>query len=126
MIPIPEDFWERRMNDWRTEELQIKAAIEGVDNGEAEERALNAERVFKLANQAYSLYVSHDRTEKARLLRMLFSSCSVDAIQATPTFRKPFDLIFKRAGLEEWSQHLWSKSDAPTLQETRQAENSNL
>ena len=112
---ISEDFWERRTNEWRIEEQQLKAAIERVDNGDQEERALDAERVFELANRSYSLYVSHDRTEKARLLRTLFSSCSVDAIQATPTFRKPFDLIFKRAGLEEWSQHLWSKSDATTL-----------
>ncbi len=52
---------------------------------------------------AYSLYVSQDSVEKAKLLRMLFSNCSVDAVSVTPTYRKPFDMIVKRAHLEEWS-----------------------
>jgi hypothetical protein len=37
------------------------------------------------------------------MLRMLFSNCSVDAVSGTPTYRKPFDSIFQRAKLEEWS-----------------------
>jgi hypothetical protein len=27
---IPEDFWERKMNDWRLEEQQVKMAMEGI------------------------------------------------------------------------------------------------
>jgi hypothetical protein len=29
---IPEDFWERKMADWRMEEQQIKIAIQGLSN----------------------------------------------------------------------------------------------
>ena len=29
---IPEDFWERKMSDWRMEEQQITIAIEGLMN----------------------------------------------------------------------------------------------
>ncbi len=103
---IPHDFWERKMTDWRTEEQQVKMAIQGLSSAESSDRALDAQRIFELANKAYSLYVSQDSTEKAKLLQMLFSNCSVGAVSVTPTYRKPFDMIFKRAKLEEWSGRL--------------------
>jgi hypothetical protein len=103
---IPEDFWERKMNDWRMEEQQVKMAIQGLSSAETSDRALDAKRILELANKAYSLYVSRDSTEKAKLLRMLFSNCCVDAVSVTPTYRKPFEMIFKRARLEEWSGRL--------------------
>jgi hypothetical protein len=31
---IPEDFWERRMSDWRMEEQQVKMAIQGLSGVE--------------------------------------------------------------------------------------------
>jgi site-specific DNA recombinase len=103
---IPEDFWERKMNAWRTEEQQIRVAIQGLNNGGVGDKALDAQKIFELANKAYSLYVSQNPVEKAKLLKMLFSNCSVDAVSVTPTYRKPFDMIFKRARLEEWSGRL--------------------
>jgi hypothetical protein len=78
-------------------------AIQGVSNAETRNKALDAQRIFELANKAYSLYVSQNPVEKAKLLKTLFSNCSVDAVSVTPTYRKPFDMIFKRARLEEWS-----------------------
>ena len=77
--------------------------MQGLNNAETGDRALDAQRILELANRAYSLYVSQDSTEKAKLLRMLFSNRSVDAVSVTPTYRKPFDMIVKRATLEEWS-----------------------
>ncbi len=103
---ISEDFWERKASDWRMEEQQVKMAIQGLSEAETGDRALDAQRIFELANKAYLLYVSQDSTEKAKLLKMLFSNCSVDAVSVTPTYRKPFDMIFKRAILEEWSGRL--------------------
>lgn len=103
---ISEDFWERKMNDWQMEEQQVKMAIQGLNEAETSDRALDAQRIFELANKAYLLYGSQDSTEKAKLLRMLFSNCSVDAVSVTPTYRKPFDMIFKRAQSEKWSGRL--------------------
>jgi hypothetical protein len=51
-------------------------------------------------------YVSQNPVEKAKLLRMLFSNCSVDAVSVTPTYRKSFDMIFERARSEKWSGRL--------------------
>jgi site-specific DNA recombinase len=100
---IPVDFWERKMSEWRTEEQQVKLAIDGLTGAEISDSALDAQKVFELANKAYSLYVSQDSTERAKLLRMTCSNFSVDAASATPTYRYPFNLIFQRAKLEDWS-----------------------
>jgi len=118
---ISEDFWERKMRDWQMDEQQVKMAIHGLSNAETGDRAANAQRTIELANKAYSLYVSQNPVEKAKLLRMLFSNCSVDAISVTPTYIKPFDMIAKRARLEEWSPAMESKrslSSAGTCQQS--------
>ena len=103
---IPEDFWQRKMDDWRAEEQQVKLAIEGLKNAELTDRVLDAQRILELANTAYSLYVSQNPVEKAKLLKMVFSNCSVDAVSVTPTYRYPFEMILKRAVLGEWSGRL--------------------
>ena len=100
---IPQDFWERKMSDWRMEEQQVKSALAGLDNAEFSDRALDVQRIFELANKAHFLYISQNPGEKAKLLKMLFSNCSVDAVSVSPTYRKPFDMIAKRALLNEWS-----------------------
>ena len=83
------------MADWRLEQQQVKMAIEGLKSAEIGDRALNAERIFELANKSYSLYVSQDSTETAKLVRMLFSNYSVSDVSVTPAYRKPFDTIFE-------------------------------
>jgi len=34
---------------------------------------------------------------------MVLLNCSIDAASVWPSYRKPFDLIFQRAGNEDWS-----------------------
>ncbi len=41
---IPEDFWERKMTEWRTEEQQVKSAMVGLASTENTDRALNASK----------------------------------------------------------------------------------
>jgi len=64
---IPEDFWERKMNDWRLEEQQVKMAMEGLNSAEIGDRALDAQRILELANKAYSLYVSQRFDRKGQI-----------------------------------------------------------
>ena len=70
-------------------------------------KAERARRIFELANKAHALYVSHAPLEKGKLLQVLFSNCLIDADHVMPIFREPFDMIFKKASLEEWSQYPW-------------------
>jgi hypothetical protein len=41
---IPEDFWERKMGDWRMEEQQIKMAIQGLSDAASGDKGLDAQR----------------------------------------------------------------------------------
>jgi hypothetical protein len=88
------------------EEQQVKMGLQGLTNAETGDRALDAQRILELANKGHSLCLSQNTVEKAKLLRMLFSNCSVDAVSVTPTYRKLFDMVFQRAKLEEWSGRL--------------------
>ena len=100
---ITEEFWQRKTSHWQMEEQQSKMALDGLASAETTDRALDAEKLFELANRAYYLYLSQDSAERAKLLRIMCSNFSVNAVSATPVWRKPFDLIFQRAKLEEWS-----------------------
>jgi site-specific DNA recombinase len=106
---IPEEFWAHRMNDWQLEEHRVKTTIERLDRLDVSDRIVKLRKNLELANKAYSLYVSRDLTEKARLLNTLLVTCSIDAKRLVPTYRRPFDMIFNRVGLEEWSQYLSSE-----------------
>ena len=91
------------MADWRREEQTVQQALETLVIPITDERAMDIERIFKLARTAHSLYISQDPSEKAKLLKRLFWNCSVDAVSATPTYRKPFDMIFERGKTGNWS-----------------------
>ena len=86
---IPEDFWERRMSDWRMEEQQVKMAIQGLSGVETVDLALNAQQTLELANNASLRYLSHNFAEKAKLLKMVLWNCSVNAVSVTPIYRSP-------------------------------------
>ena len=98
---IREDFWERKSAEWQAEEFEIRASMQAVETSRPE-RMLDAARILELANKAYFLYVKQNHAEKAKLLKLVLSNCSIDAVSVYPTYRKPFDLIFQRMKTEEW------------------------
>ena len=97
---IDEDFWERKMIEWRTDKQQVKTAMNGLASPQSIDRDLDAQRVFELANKAYLLCVSQDSGEKAKLLRMLCSNFSVDTVSIGPTYRYIFDIIANKC--QKW------------------------
>jgi hypothetical protein len=42
---IDEEFWKRKMGDWRLEEQQVKLALDGLVAAEDGDRPLDAQRV---------------------------------------------------------------------------------
>ena len=85
------------------EERQVKLAIADPGNPNEGCRALDVQRVFELANKGYSLYFSEENAERAKLLRMMCSNFSVSATSVMPSYTYPFETIFKRAQMNEWS-----------------------
>ena len=74
------------------------------------DRILEGVRILELANKAYFLYLKQPPAEKAKLLRIVLSNCTLDAANLYPTYRKPFDLIFMRGKNEEWRARRGSNS----------------
>jgi site-specific DNA recombinase len=99
---ITAEFWERKNAEWLQEEQQVQFALAGLKQADEPARLLTASRTLELANKAYFLYVKQTPAEQAKLLKMVLSNCKIDAVNITPTYRKPFDLIFARAKNEEW------------------------
>lgn len=60
------------------EEQQILVALQGLQQ-DSPERIMNGVRILELANKAYFLYLKQPPAEKAKLLRIVLSNCSVDA-----------------------------------------------
>jgi site-specific DNA recombinase len=98
---ITEDMWNRKSPEWQAEEQQIQIAIRALADIKPE-RMLDAVRILELANKAYFLYVKQCPTEKAKLLNLVLSNCTIDTASIYPTYRKPFDVIFASAKNGEW------------------------
>ena len=107
---IPEDFWQRKSSEWIGEESAALESLRRLETASHSQNVLNATRILELANKAHFLYVSQNVAEKARLLRMVLSNCTMDAVSPYPVYRKPFDLIAQRAKNEEWC----ARSDSNT------------
>ena len=99
---IAEEFWQRKMVEWQADEQRIETAIAGLKES-GSDRLLTVKRILELANKAYFLYLTRKPAEQANLLRKVLLNCSIDAVSVTPTYRKPFDMIFQRAKNNEWS-----------------------
>ena len=98
---ISEEFWSRKAAEWQREENQILASKASVQSFQPH-KLLEASRILELANKAYFLYVRQSPEEKAKLLKMVLSNCAIDAVSIYPVYKKPFDLIFRKAKTEEW------------------------
>ncbi len=98
---ISEEFWFAKSEGWRREECQVLLAIQGLKQA-SPDRLLDATKILELANKAHFLYLRQSPEEKAKLLRIVLSNCTIDASSLYPTYRKPFDLIFAKTKNEGW------------------------
>jgi site-specific DNA recombinase len=93
---ITEEFWDRRMREWSEDEQRILEALGGLEQP-APQQLLTAQRTLELAHKAYSLYLTRNPREQAQLLQIVLLNCAIDGTSISPTYKKPFDLIFQRA-----------------------------
>jgi len=88
---IPEDFWNRKMEDWRNEEQQIQMAMGGLKGANNSDRLLDTKRILEIANKASFLYFTQNPTEQAKLLKLVLLNCAIDEVSVYPSYRRPFD-----------------------------------
>jgi site-specific DNA recombinase len=100
---IDDEFWTRKQAEYREQERLLQASVARLTGPLKHENVLTIERIFELANKAHYLYLTRNAAERGELLKSVLLNCATDGTSLTPTYRKPFDLIFQRAKNEEWS-----------------------
>jgi site-specific DNA recombinase len=99
---VDEGVYERKMHEWRQEEMRLGVALEATSSPVTASSVLSARRILELAQKAHSIYLSSNDAERAQLLKTVLSNCETDGVSLWPTYRKPFDTIFECAKNEEW------------------------
>jgi site-specific DNA recombinase len=100
---VDDEFWSRKQAEYREQEQVIQSSIAGLSVPFRQENVLTVERIFELANKAHYLYLTRNAMERGELLKSVILNCTTDGVNLSPTYRKPFDLIFQRAKNQEWS-----------------------
>ncbi len=100
---IEEEFWARKMMEWREQERMLESQLSSLSAQVTTDTVLTVSRIFELANRAHFLYLTRNTAERGQLLKSLLLNCSTDGVNLSPTYRKPFDLIFEHAKTENWS-----------------------
>ncbi len=100
---ISEAFWARKQAEYSEQERSVETALSGLSHPLTPDCLLTVERTFELAQRAHALYLTRNHAERGQLLKTVLLNCATDGVSLSPTFRKPFDLIFRRAKNEEWS-----------------------
>jgi DNA invertase Pin-like site-specific DNA recombinase len=100
---IDEGFWARKQADYREQERQLEAALSAAKASVSADYVLTVKRVFELASKAHFLYLTRTLADRGQLLKSVLLNCTTDGTTLSPTYRKPFDLIFERARNQEWS-----------------------
>jgi site-specific DNA recombinase len=100
---ITEAFWTHKQAEYSEQERSIETTLSSLDSPITPEHVLTVERTFELAQKAHALYLTRNHEERGQLLKTVLLNCATDGVSLSPTYRKPFDLIFRRAKNEEWS-----------------------
>jgi hypothetical protein len=100
---VDEDFWTRKTNEWREQGRRLESDLSSLKVQVPAENALTVRNIFELANKAHFLYLTRNSSDRGRLLKSVLLNCDTDGVSYTPTYKKPFDLIFERAKNEDWS-----------------------
>ena len=89
---IDEKYWSEVSTRWRAEQAAINERIEnlGVENRSYVEKGVET---IELAQNAHSLYLEQNSSEKRDLIKSLLSNCSLNDGTLCPTYRKPFNHI---------------------------------
>ncbi len=88
--------------EFREQEINLASEIANLRHpASSSERALLAKKILELAHKEYFLYLTPNPAEHGHLLKMVILNWRNGWRSLTPTYRKPFDMIFQRARNEE-------------------------
>src|SRR5690606_432577 len=85
---ISDELWSRKSEELEAELQSVRAEMARLERASHEYEATGLQ-ILELAQSAYSLYVTQNSREQARLLKTLLSNCSFDRGSLCPTYNKP-------------------------------------
>ena len=100
---IGDEFWARKMNEWREQERRLESEMSCLKLGITEDSILTVKEILELANRAHFLYLTRNHAERAQLLKRVLLNCDTDGVSLWPIYRYPYDLISQRVRNQEWS-----------------------
>jgi site-specific DNA recombinase len=100
---ITEAFWRERTTTWREEERELRTRLATEAPNMRKDELLNrASEQFELLQAARDEYVTQSPAERAKLLKLLVSNCTVRAGSLDFAMRSPFNLIKQAAETGDW------------------------
>ena len=98
---ISKERYDSMTNEWQQEINNIRNAIERYEDADSNYLSQGV-HILELCNKAYDMYLRKEPLERAKLLRIILSNCSLDGVTLCPTYRKPFDLFAKGPPRSDW------------------------
>jgi site-specific DNA recombinase len=93
---VKEAFYRRNVSQWREEQAQIRAWIERHEKADQNyiEQGI---RLVEVARNASEFYRGQGQAERAAMLRFSMPGSSLQGDRVIPTFKPPFDIIYRIA-----------------------------
>jgi DNA invertase Pin-like site-specific DNA recombinase len=107
---IPDDLWTSKSAELEEELRRVRAEMASHERASHDYERTGLQ-ILELAQTAYSLYVTQNAHEQARLLKTLLSNCTFDRGTLCPTYRKPFDLFAEGSKTGDWLLSLDSNQE---------------
>jgi DNA invertase Pin-like site-specific DNA recombinase len=104
---ISDELWTSKSAELEAELQRVRADMARHEHASHQYETTGLQ-ILELAQSAYSLYVTQNPQEQARLVKTLLSNCTFDRGSLGPTYNKPFDLFVKGTETGDWLLRLES------------------
>ena len=98
---ISDELWNTKSAELESELQRVRGEMASNERASRDYEATGVQ-ILELAQGAYSLYVTQNPHDQAKLIKTLLSNCTFDCGSLTATYVKPFDLFAKGAENGDW------------------------
>ncbi len=98
---IDEAIFKIKENELNLQLIEIKAQMKSVEEVNPNWYEDGC-KTLELSKRLYSLYVKANYEDKAKILKAVASNYTINDVSISPTYKKPFLLLAKRASRQNW------------------------
>jgi site-specific DNA recombinase len=89
---IDSSFYSRKAKEGQERLADVQEQLERLQSASETHMALGLQ-ILEFAKDAHPLFNLVENTEKAKLLKIVFSKCTLKDGKLSPTYKKPFDVL---------------------------------